>query len=133
MSSAEVTKKRKKRVLEETLEVTKKKLLSERKAPNTNKATDTYISALCEYLAFKNYAPLDLTKDDALPDILENFYSEVRTPKGEIYCVQSYKCIRSALNRHFQDSRKINIITDTHFIGANAMFDAMKVQSKERG
>ena len=133
MLSENKNKKHKKRVFEDTSDDLKHQLLSERKSVNTNKATETYVTALCEYLAFKNMDPLDIVTDENLPQVLADFYSEVCTPKGEIYCVQSYKCIHSALNRYFQDSRRINIISDTRFIGANAMFDAMKVNAKKVG
>ena len=56
----------------------KQKILKNRKAENINKATELWVSCFKQYLLEKQLPILELLTTDDLPDILCNFYSEVK-------------------------------------------------------
>ena len=109
------------------------KILEERNAANTNRSTKTAMSCLYEYIAVKGLPKLEHTPDLDLPELLESFYANARTKKGEIYHTQTMKSMRSNLNRWFKEKRAINIIDDVQFTRANLIFKGMKVQAKKAG
>ena len=74
-----------------------------------------------------------LPKLNDLPEILGNFYLNMQTLSNELYSVQSQKCIRASLNRHFKQTRSIDIIQDLWFIEANEIFNGVKVLAKKSG
>ena len=93
-----------------TTDEEKAKLLEERNAKNTNRATKSSLKALTSYLIVKELPALCDILDDDLPQLLLNFYTDLRTIKGnELYNTQTLKCMRSNLNRYFKESRNIDI------------------------
>ena len=57
----------------------KLKLMEDKNAKNTNRATKSSITALNDYIKEKNLKPLEQTGNDELPDLVENFYCDART------------------------------------------------------
>ena len=75
-----------------TTDEEKAKLLEERNAKNTNKATKSSLKALTSYLIEKELRALCDILDDDLPELLLNFYTDLRTIKGnELYNTQTLK------------------------------------------
>ena len=111
----------------------KAKLMEERNAKNTNKATKSAVRALISYLIEKELLALCGVSSDNLPELLLNFYTHMRAIKNELYNIQTLKCMRSNLNRYLKESRNIDICTDKRFIKTNEMFKAIKVRSKLAG
>ena len=56
----------------------KTKLLDDRNAKNTRRATKNNIKVLTDYLTEKQLPSLDQLTDDDLPEVLFNFYSNLR-------------------------------------------------------
>ena len=112
----------------------KKKILQERNAANTNKATISCVKCFQDYLKEKQLPDVDAIENRDLPQILEDFYVNARTKKtNERYHVQSLKCLRAGLNRYLQEKRNINIINDSEYSHANLMFKGVQVQAKKEG
>ena len=76
---------------------------------------------------------LEEALDSELPDILLDFYTQVKPINGQTYAVQSLKCIRAALNRYFKKQRKIDIISNPRFIKTNQMFKGVTIKAKAEG
>ena len=111
----------------------KAKILEGRNRPNTNKSTQTALGCLNAYIEAKGLKTLDLHTNDELPKLLESFYADARTVKGELYHVQTMKSMRSNLNRWFKEKRDVDVIEDIRFNKANLMFKGAKVRSKKAG
>ena len=136
---------------EEKLEIFKKS-----KAENTNRATDLWIKCFAQYLEEKCLPKVDDILTSDLPNILSDFYVEVKkknrkpvvqeSPRTQArrslsrgnknqldeYKNSSLKCIHAALNRYFRHERGIDIISNELFIEANEMFRGVtKVARKE--
>ena len=111
----------------------KAKILEQRTAKNTNRSTKTALNCLSEYLQVKKLPDLSDISDHDLPQILEDFYTNWRTKKCEMYNTQSMKSMRSNLARFLKDTCKIDIINDVKFNDANTMFKSMTVQAKIKG
>ena len=110
-----------------------KKIIEERGAKNTLKSVKMSITVLRSYLAEKNLPQLEDIDLDSLPSILEDFYANARQKDGSKYHVSSMKCIRSNLNRWFQENKNINIITDKNFTKPNLLFKGVQVLGKKEG
>ncbi len=104
-------------------------LLENRQSKITRDQTKSHLKILNEYLNQKNIGKLDDLSDDELPDILFGFYTSVRREDGEMYKLQSLKCIRASINRYTKEKHNLDIIADTRFIKANEMFHAVTVQT----
>ena len=76
----------------------KTKLLDDRNAKNTRRATKNNIKVLTDYLTEKQLPSLDQLTDDDLPEVLFNFYSNLRKVYGELYKLQLLKCIQARIN-----------------------------------
>ena len=112
----------------------KKKLLEGTKAASTHKATEIYVQALRHYLKEeKDIMLLEEVLDADLPDILLDFYMQIKPINGDTYAIQSLKCIRAALNRYFKKEIKIDIISNSQFIETNQMFKGVTVKAKAEG
>ena len=59
----------------------KDKIFKERKSENTNRATDTWIRCFEDYLKARDLPKSDNIVTEDLPDILIDFYVEVRKKK----------------------------------------------------
>ena len=112
----------------------KNKIVSGKDKHCTQKATRSAVGKLKKYLKVKGLPNLKAIKSDTeLPQILLNFYVEIKPKNDNHYAVQSLKCIRAALNRYFKVERGIDIIKDPQFIRPNEMFRGVCVQSKKQG
>ena len=81
-----------------TSEEDKQKLLDGRLKTNTKLATKSNLKALTDYLLEKDLKTFDQFTTNELPDLLENFYSDYRKNDGDIYKIQSLKCMRAGIN-----------------------------------
>ncbi len=86
-----------------------------------------------EYIEDKNLPELSNTPDAELPNLLESFYSDVHNKQGERYKLQSLKCILAGLNRHFKETRNLDIISDPLFTKSNEMFKGVVKQICKMG
>ena len=111
----------------------KQKLLEDADTKNTKKSTKSAIATLNAFIAKKGLQKLENTPDLELPSLLEDFYVAACTKKNELYNTQTLKTIRSSLNRHFKIHRKIDIIEDREFQGANQIFKSVQVTAKKSG
>ena len=84
-------------------------------------------------MSVKHLPEVDQIPIEDLNDILYDFYSSVKPQKKDDYSVQSLKCLCAGLNRHFRKQRGIDITTDSMFVKANEMFEAVKVNAKKQG
>lgn len=109
------------------------KLMQERNRESTARATRGMVKILTDYLAEKKMTPLPDLTDDELPDILYQFYTNLRKAKGREYKLQSLKCIRAGLNRYMKEQRNLDIIKDLCFTRTNEMFKAVTVKAKKSG
>ena len=116
----------------------KKKLLTEKDKRNTQAATDRAVLHLKHFIQVKSLP--ELIDQDAvqLDNVLSDYYCAVQAQKNsdeikEKYSVQSLKCMRAALNRHFRKQQGIDIVKDQDFIKSNEMFKAVCVESKKAG
>ncbi len=91
------------------------------------------IKILDEYIADRNLPELKDTPDNALPSLLESFYTDVCTQAGKCYHLQSLKCICAGINRYLKDTRNIDIISDLRFTKTNQMFSGVTKQTRKEG
>ena len=127
-----------------------KKLLQNRKALNTNRATKQWISCLNAFLKERQLPDVDSIDLEQLPQIISDFYFSVRKKKItddgteptekeaaraklKHYKNSSLKSGRAALNRYFKGTFGIDIISNQKFIKANEIFQAITKQGKEEG
>ena len=99
--------------------------MEEKDAANTKKATKSSLKAFTDYLKEKNYGILCEILDADLPDILDNFYMDLRKKDGDTYKLQSLKCIRARINCYMKEVRNIDITSDLRFVKANECFKAV--------
>ena len=111
----------------------KTKLLNDKDRKSTQAATDGYLRRFKHYLAIKGHDDVDQLSCENLNEVLVDFYCAVQPKKKDGYSVQTFKCMRAGLNRHFRKTRGIDISKDTSFIKANEMFKAVCVDAKKQG
>lgn len=114
--------------------VEKKAIFDQRKAPGTNEATKVWIRCLNDYLAEKKLPDIDTISTDELPNVLSDFYTELRKvdAKGQ-YKTSTLKCIRAAINRYLKGNRSLDILSDPRFLSSNEMFTGVAKKAKEEG
>lgn len=108
-------------------------LLEDRHRDNTRRATRNAVKILIDYLKEKKLKKLEELTDTEFPDILLDFYSNLRKVKGGSYKLQTLKCIRAGLNRFTKEHRNLDIIADTRFARTNEMFKAVTTKAKRDG
>ena len=108
----------------------KKKLFQNKDSKNAQKATDSHVGHLKDYLHCQNKSLIKDIADDNLSNILFNFYSSTKPTNGETYSIETLKCISVGLNRFFKKYRNIDITQDCHFIQENKMFRSVTVNAK---
>lgn len=91
------------------------------------------MNVLYKYLEQEKYKKLPEITDEELPGVLEGFFVALHSSKKEKYKSSSLKCARAALNRHFKDTRAIDIISDSRFIRVNELFTGILKQNKAEG
>ena len=90
-----------KRYCEKTAEQ-KQKLLNEKDRKSTQAATDGYLRRFKHYLHLKGKPDVDDINVEVLNETLVNYYCAVQPQKKDGYCVQTFKCMRAGLSRHFR-------------------------------
>ena len=68
-----------------------------------------------------------------LPDILMDFFTNLRKMDSKNYKLQSLKCIRAGINRYMKAEKGKDIISNENFVKANEMFEAVRVNAKKQG
>ena len=111
----------------------KKEILDGRNAVNTNRATKSSMVTFKEYLKEKKLSDVEQLTIDNLPDILSDFYSNLKKIDGGNYKLQSIKCIRAGINRYMKAEKNIDIISNDKFVKANEMFQGVSKQLRMTG
>ena len=110
-----------------------KSILEGRSAKNTKRATKSNIKTFVDYLSEKGLPTLDQIDMADLPEILENFYPNLRRINGEDYKLQSLKCIRAGINRWTKEHRNTDIIADVRFTKVNEIFKGVSKIARQTG
>lgn len=112
----------------------KQSTLDSRVAPSTKKATQTWLKCLNDYVCEKEVATnIDEVTDDDLPNLLFDFYTEVRSKKNQTYKNTTLCCLRAGINRYMKEKRSIDIVSDKRFIRSNEMFKGVQKEGKKIG
>ena len=105
-------------------------------AKNTKRATEWGVKKFVKWCE-KRKITVDLKTVSAtdLSEILQKFFAEVKTEKGQALTPSALTGIRAAIHCHLTCaplSRNINILQDSEFMSANKMFEAKaKLFTKE--
>ena len=86
------------------------KLLADKDAENTEKATKLAVNIFTTYLKEKKIKEPD--DKESLAAVLKLFYIEARKEDGTAYSKSTLNSFRFGLNRHYISTRDINIIND---------------------
>lgn len=108
-------------------------LMQDRVKENTQRATKNAIKVLRDYLAEKRLGHLEDLDNKDFPQILYDFYSNLRKVDGGNYKLQTLKCIRAGINRYTKEVRNLDIINDTSFSRTNEMFKAISTKARKLG
>lgn len=111
------------------------KILYEKDAKNTRRATETAVRTFRAYLREKNLPEeFETLPNSELDVILSKFYTEVRTENGEMYKKSSLISLRHGINRFLGNSVDgKNIIHDNDFRQSNKVFAAATKELKREG
>ena len=113
-------------------------ILQDKDAKNTKSVIRSSTKILSDYLKEKNgditsLDELNHIELDVLNSMLRRFYGEVRKSDGSMYAYKSMSTIRFGLQKHFMQSRDIDIINSETFATANDMFKAVMVKISKTG
>lgn len=112
----------------------KDKIYDKRIQDSTKEATKVWMKCFNDYLKEKQLPNADTITTENLPDVLMDFYTELRKVDGEgEYKTSTLKCIRAAINRYYKDKRCLDIIANPAFIKSNQMFKGVTSKAKEEG
>ena len=129
----------------------KEEVLNKRKAQNTNKVTKLWIDCFSDYLHQKQLPQVEDLTAEQLPNILENFYVEVRSQKQvvndnnepildkegnttfEEYTNNSLRSLHAGFTRYFRLKLQVNIMDNLAFIRANELFQGKMRMNKQEG
>ena len=78
-------------------------------------------------------ASFDDIDGEGLDLLLSQFYAGARNKKGELYSKKSMQAIRFALQRHFLNTRGLDIVKGKEFTRSNRAFKAVLVKLKTSG
>ena len=107
------------------------RLVDDKDAKNTKRATKTALRVLQQYLKEKK-VPEPQTKD-GISNVLKLFYAEARKVDGTSYSKSTLNSLRFGLGRHFKATLGFDIINDPAFAEANKVFGAKCVELKRQG
>ena len=107
------------------------KLLADKDAENTKKATKLAVNIFTTYLKEKKIKEPD--DKESLAAVLKLFYIEARNEDGTAYSKSTLNSFRFGLNRHYISTRDINIINDPAFNETTKVFGAKCVELKRQG
>ena len=98
-------------------------LQARQNAPNTDRCTEFGVKLLHTYLS-ECGIPDDIITivPEKLSPLLERFYAAARKEDGNLYKLNSFKSIRSSIQRRYLEKCEVDIIEDTRFIKANTIF-----------
>ena len=82
-------------------------------AKSTNAGTSNALKTFLGFCKEVNVYSINVISKEQLRDLLAKFFAGARTEKGQLYKVNTMQAIRSGLQRHFMETRKIDIINDT--------------------
>ena len=116
-----------------TSDAEKQRIMDERNAKNTNRATKSCMATFTDYLVEKNLPSIDQISTESLPEIMKDFYTNAKKIDGGDYKVQSLKCLRAGINRYMKAERGIDIIDNENFVSANQMFRGVNKQKRIQG
>lgn len=108
------------------------RLLSNKDADNTKKATKAALACFTQYL-LANDRELNFETPQQLNEVLIKFYADARKRDGSFYKLSALKGLRFGLSRHFQKEMDIDIIKNDVFKKANEIFKAVTVKLKREG
>lgn len=112
----------------------KENLMDIRVAPNTKKATKTWLKCINDYVTECELGQtIDDVTDENLPNVLFDFYTEVRSTKNEVYKNTTLRCLRAGINRYIKEKRSIDIVADKRFIRTNEIFKGVQKEGKQMG
>ena len=111
-----------------------KQLLDGKDKISTQRAAAGALRQFTQFLQYKRLPNIEDITVAELNGILYKFYSAMQPQRRtEDYSVQSIKCIRSGLSRHFRKELGVDIAKDALFVQANEMFKAITVEAKKKG
>ncbi len=111
----------------------KNEIFKNRQSKSTQYSTQLWIRMLQEFLDVKNLPKVDDLTDLQLQDALQDFYPSIQKKDASDMKTTTLKAGRAALNRHFKQSRGVDIISDPLFMPANEMFKRVTVWNKQNG
>ena len=124
----------------------KDKLMENRKAKNTNRATKQWVDCFKSYLNERKLGKIEDLQKENLPEIMGDFYFSLRKKQpnktkdknvseinAKFYKNSSLKSGRAALNRYFKEKMGIDIISNDAFMKANENFQAVTRDGKIKG
>jgi hypothetical protein len=106
------------------------------KNQNTRKSTEFWVRVWGKWclekkiaqVAIENYEPHELNK------LLESFYAEVKTQKGEDYEPECLKIMITALDRHLKDNGyQHSIVRDREFTSSKSVLEGKAKQLRQEG
>ena len=111
-------------------------LIEQNNSDNTKKATKVAVSVFRQYLEERKVDEKELLTAKVtggnLAAVLRKFHAEARKKNGELYTKASLVAIRFGLQRFFS-SLKMDIIKDSDFAEANAVFQGVISELKREG
>ena len=107
------------------------RLVDDKDAKNTKRATKTALRVLQQYLKEKKVS--EPQTKDGISNVLKLFYAEARKVDGTSYSKSTLNSLRFGLGRHFKATLGFDIINDPAFAEANKVFGAKCVELKRQG
>ena len=106
-------------------------LLDQADSKNTKRQIKYAVSIFEEYCSTSGDEIEKLT-DAELDDLLSRFYGGARNKSGELYSKKTMQAIRYGLQRHFESTRKIDIVKGNDFKGSNKVLSTPGLLSSPR-
>jgi hypothetical protein len=111
-----------------------KELIFKKDAKNTRSLIDKGVKQLKAYCQEKEIpTPEDRSTNAELDELLGQFYAELRKQNGDFYSKKSFQSTRYGLQRHFDDTRNVDIVNDSDFKHSNIIYKSMLVKLKDVG
>ena len=102
---------------------------------NTNKSTKYWLKVWQDWALVRQYdAEIENYPPEELDNVVQKFYAEVRTKKGEDYEPDSLKVMQAALDRHLKNKNySSSIIQDREFYNLKQILEGKARQLRENG
>ena len=110
-------------------------LLSSAGSENTQKQVKYAVRMFEDYLKVINcnLCRVNELTNAGLDEVLGKFYASARQKNGELYSKKSMLTIRFGLQRHFLNTRKVDIIKDSEFSESSRVFKSLSSTLKKVG